>query len=84
MGFGTTIDVIFRFVFTFCVPFLIKEPLNMGARFGFVMAVIAGFSIAFVYFMVPETMGRALEEMDELFAVSLLSCYASHISARQR
>jgi hypothetical protein len=71
MGFGTTVDVIFRLVFIFIVPFLIGDPLNMGARFGYAMAVIAGFSIVFVYFMVPETMGRALEEMDELFAVRI-------------
>ena len=71
MGFGTTIDVIFRFGFTFAVPYLLNANpgLGLGARFGFVMAVIAAISIVFVYLMVPETMGRALEEMDELFAV---------------
>ena len=71
MGFGTSVDVIFRFVFILIVPYCIQAPLRLGPRFGYVMAVFAGLSIIFVVFMLPETKGRALEEMDELFAVSV-------------
>jgi hypothetical protein len=72
MGFGTTVDVIFRLVFIMIVPYVMNSNpgLGMGPRFGFVMAFFAGISIFFVYFLMPETMGRQLEEMDELFAVS--------------
>jgi hypothetical protein len=72
MGFGTTVDVIYRIVFTAVVPFFLNDPLYMGARFAFVMGGFAIASWFFAVLMVPETMGRSLEEMDELFAVSLL------------
>lgn len=72
MGFGTTVDVVFRLVFIMIVPYVMNSNpgLGMGPRFGFVMAVFAGVSIVFVYLLMPETMGKQLEEMDELFAVS--------------
>ena len=70
MGFGTTVDVIYRIVFTAVVPFFLNDPLYMGARFAFVMGGFAIASWFFAVLMVPETMGRSLEEMDELFAVS--------------
>jgi len=71
MGMGTTADVIFRFVFILIVPYFLNDPLYMGARFAFVMAFIALCSFVFVVLCVPETKGKALEEMDELFAMKL-------------
>lgn len=38
------------------------------------MGFIALCGTVFVILQVPETMGKSLEEMDELYAVSLLSC----------
>jgi hypothetical protein len=71
MGFGTSVDVLFRIVFISVIPFLISAPANLGARFGYVMAVFSLAALIFAIFMVPETKGRALEEMDELFAMKI-------------
>jgi len=71
MGFGTTVDVIYRIVFTAVVPFFLNDPLYMGARFAFVMGGFALASWFFAVLMVPETSGRGLEEMDELFAMNM-------------
>ena len=54
MGFGTAADVIFRFVFILIVPYFLNDPLYMGARFAFVMAVLAAISVVFVVLCVPE------------------------------
>lgn len=71
MGFGTSIDVIYRFVFILVIPYLLQEPLNMGARFAYVMGFFAACGWIFAVFFVPETKGRSLEEMDELFDMNL-------------
>lgn len=69
MSFCTCVDIIIRFVFILIVPYLISEPLWLGARLGFVMGFIALCGTVFVVFQVPETKGKSLEEMDELYAV---------------
>jgi Na+/melibiose symporter-like transporter len=58
MGFGTAADVIFRFVFILIVPYFLNDPLYMGARFAFVMAVLAAISVVFVVLCVPEVSPR--------------------------
>ncbi|KAJ5296404.1 conidial yellow pigment biosynthesis polyketide synthase [Penicillium atrosanguineum] len=50
-------------------PFISKSAYGTFIFFGCVTVV----GIAYVYFMVPETMGRTLEEMDELFGSSGLA-----------
>jgi hypothetical protein len=78
MSFCTCVDILIRFVFIFVVPYLITEPLNLGARFGFVMGFIALCGTIFIIFQVPETKGRALEEMNELYDVSQASGLPRH------
>lgn len=58
MGFGTSIDVIYRFVFILVIPYLLQEPLNMGARFAYVMGFFAACGWIFAVFFVPETKGK--------------------------
>jgi len=80
MSFCTCVDIIIRFIFILIVPYLIRTPgLNLGARLGFVMGFIALCGTVFVIFQVPETKGKSLEEMDELFAVrpQLYMCFGS-------
>ena len=59
MGFGTSVDVLFRFAFILAVPYFLNDPLYMGARFAFVMAVLAATSLVFVILCVPETKGES-------------------------
>lgn len=54
MGLGTSVDVVFRFVFVLIVPYFLNDPLYMGARFAFVMAVLAATALVFVILCVPE------------------------------
>lgn len=84
MSFCTCVDILIRFVFIFVVPYLVTAPLNMGARFGFVMGFIALCGTIFIFFQVPETMGRSLEEMDELYAVSFVGCARARTRKRKR
>lgn len=84
MSFCTCVDILIRFVFIFVVPYLVTAPLNMGARFGFVMGFIALCGTIFIFFQVPETMGRSLEEMDELYAVSSVGCVRARARPRER
>jgi len=59
MSFCTCVDILIRFVFILIVPYLIRTPgLNLGARLGFVMGVIAMCGTIFVFFVVPETKGE--------------------------
>jgi SP family sugar:H+ symporter-like MFS transporter len=68
MAFSSTVNVIAAFVVSFSLPYLLNAPYAaLGAGVGWIygsFAVIAG---VYAYFCVPETKGRALEELDTLF-----------------
>lgn len=67
-GLGVSICVathwLFNFVIARSVPYMIS---NIGFGTYFVFAACTTFSIPFVWFMVPETKGMKLEEVDALF-----------------
>nr|XP_018265101.1 uncharacterized protein I303_03284 [Kwoniella dejecticola CBS 10117]OBR87259.1 hypothetical protein I303_03284 [Kwoniella dejecticola CBS 10117] len=72
MGYGTSVDVLSAFVFTFCLPYLLKKPgANLGPKVGWLIAGDSLFAFIFSVFYVPEIAGRSLEEMDELFEMRL-------------
>ncbi|RYP63926.1 hypothetical protein DL771_009038 [Monosporascus sp. 5C6A] len=53
----------------FCSPYFINpENLNWGAKYGYIWAGSNFCCFVFFYLFLPETKGRALEEIDELFA----------------
>ncbi|KAI0175521.1 general substrate transporter [Hypoxylon sp. FL1284] len=53
----------------FCSPYFINpENLNWGAKYAYIWAGSNFCCLVFFYFCVPETKGRTLEEIDELFA----------------
>jgi hypothetical protein len=39
------------------IPYLLQEPLNMGARFAYVMGFFSACGLIFAIFFVPETKG---------------------------
>lgn len=53
----------------FCSPYFINpEDLNWGAKYAYIWAGSNLCCLVFFYLCVPETKGRTLEEIDELFA----------------
>ncbi|ORY63348.1 general substrate transporter [Pseudomassariella vexata] len=56
----------------FCSPYFINpETLNWGPKYGYIWAGSNFLCLIFFYLFVPETKGRTLEEIDELFANKL-------------
>jgi SP family sugar:H+ symporter-like MFS transporter len=53
---------------TFSLPYLLNAPYaNLQSKVGFIFGSIAGLSLFFAYFFVPDCQGRTLEEVDWLF-----------------
>lgn len=51
------------------MPYLLNAPYaNLNGKVGFIFGSIAAVSLVFAYFCVPNSSGRSLEELDELFA----------------
>lgn len=68
-SFGTAFSQCFHWLFIFAMayaaPSLLKQTNNWGAFIFF--ASWCFISFLYVYFMVPETSGLSVEEMDDLF-----------------
>lgn len=72
MGWGVVVDVVAAFLVTFFTPYLQDGPqLQLGASVGYIFMGLAAVSFFFFVFFTPELKGRSLEEVDELFEVSL-------------
>ena len=68
LAFGASQDVIWSFLTAFCTPYVMN---HIGAKIGFVFASIAFIGLVYAIFLLPELRGRSLEEVDELFEVSI-------------
>ncbi|KIW53744.1 hypothetical protein PV05_06158 [Exophiala xenobiotica] len=65
---ASLIHVVGAFIVAFCVPYLINA---ISANIGWLFGGIALFTATWVFFFVPETKNRSLEEMDELFSARI-------------
>jgi sugar porter (SP) family MFS transporter len=72
MAFTTAISIAAAFVVAFSIPYILDA---IGANIGWVFGGFATLAVIYVYFLLPETKGRSLEELDELFD--------AHVSARK-
>ncbi|KAK8865577.1 hypothetical protein IAR55_000721 [Kwoniella newhampshirensis] len=65
LSIGTAMFWISAFVVTFTLPYLFQpSEAGLGPMIGFIYAVGGAASVAFVYFVIPETHGRTLEEIN--------------------
>ncbi|OAA61662.1 General substrate transporter [Niveomyces insectorum RCEF 264] len=65
---GTGFNYFFNWLISYCSPYFInKDDLNWGPKYGYIWAGANFAALVFIIFMVPETKGRSLEEIDELF-----------------
>ncbi|CAG1965224.1 unnamed protein product [Fusarium graminearum] len=62
---GAAWNVLWAFVTNYSIPYLIAN-LHFGV--GWVFSGISALTLMFTFFFLPETKGRALEEIDALFA----------------
>ena len=57
---------------TFTAPYFINPAsLNWGPQYGFIWAPSCAIAATWVFFFLPETKGRTLEEIDEMFGAKV-------------
>jgi hypothetical protein len=68
IGLGSALNFVLAWVITFSAPYFINlANLNWGAKYGWIWFVSCFIMVAWMYFYLPETKDRTLEELDELF-----------------
>lgn len=65
MSIGTACFWIVAWAVTFTLPYLFYNA-NLGAQIGWIYGAGTLIAMAFVYFFIPETFGRSLEEINEM------------------
>lgn len=63
---GSAWNVIWAFVTNFVIPYMIS---SIHFKVGWVFGGVSLIALVFTFFFLPETKGRALEEMDAIFSV---------------
>jgi hypothetical protein len=63
---------LFSWLVSFTFPYLYNpDSANLGPKIGFIYGALMFIGATWVYFLLPETAGRSLEEIDEMFALKL-------------
>ena len=66
-GLAAAVGFFFAWLTTFTAPYFINpDSLNWGPRYGYIWFPSATIAAIWVYFCLPETKGRTLEEIDEM------------------
>ncbi|KAK3695809.1 general substrate transporter [Podospora appendiculata] len=67
-GLAAAVGFLGAWVTTFTAPYFINPAsLNWGPRYGYIWFPSATVALIWVFFFLPETKGRTLEEIDEMF-----------------
>lgn len=76
IGLGSALNFLLAWAITFSAPYFINLAyLNWGAKYGWIWFVSCFIMVAWMFFFLPETKDRTLEELDELFE--------AHVPARK-
>jgi len=76
IGLGSALNFLLAWAITFSAPYFINlANLNWGAKYGWIWFVSCFIMVAWMFFFLPETKDRTLEELDELFE--------AHVPARK-
>ncbi|KAH8883089.1 general substrate transporter [Thozetella sp. PMI_491] len=71
-GLAAAIGFLGAWITTFTAPYFINpESLNWGPRYGYIWFPSCVIAALWVFFFLPETKGRTLEEIDEMFAAKV-------------
>ncbi|UZJ52765.1 hypothetical protein CBS101457_002085 [Exobasidium rhododendri] len=86
MSLGSATFFVWAFVVAFTLPYLFdSEEANLGTNIGWIYGVGTLVALAFVYFCVPETLGRSLEEINEMINAKVPTRHwPSYITTLQR
>lgn len=67
-GLAAASGFFFAWLTTFTAPYFINpQSLNWGPRYGYIWTPSCAIAALWVFFFLPETKGRTLEEIDEMF-----------------
>ncbi|KFZ09924.1 hypothetical protein V502_08403 [Pseudogymnoascus sp. VKM F-4520 (FW-2644)] len=80
MSVSTAFVWFFSWVVSFTFPYLYNpDSANLGAKIGFIYGALMFMGSIWVFFLLPETAGRSLEEIDTMFALEVPARkFASH------
>jgi SP family sugar:H+ symporter-like MFS transporter len=68
MSLSTGSNWFFNWLVSFTFPYLFNaDGANLGAKIGFLYGSLTLFAVVWVYFCLPETSGRSLEEIEIMF-----------------
>jgi len=72
IGVGSAINFLLAWVITFTAPYFINpSALNWGAKYGWIWFGSCLIMFIWMFFFLPETKDRTLEELDELFEAKI-------------
>ncbi|KAK3331384.1 general substrate transporter [Apodospora peruviana] len=67
-GMAAAVGFLFAWLTTFTAPYFINpDSLDWGPRYGYIWFPSCVVALLWVFFFLPETKGRTLEEIDEMF-----------------
>lgn len=68
MSVSTASNWFWNWLVSFTFPYLFNDDaLGLGPKIGFIYGGLAVFGCVWIFFFLPETAGRSLEEIDEMF-----------------
>jgi SP family sugar:H+ symporter-like MFS transporter len=85
VGIANGLNFVFGWLCSFCTPYFINPTsLNWGPKYGYIWGASNLILAIWIFFFVPETKGRSLEQLDELFEKRVPTWkFASYVTEHQ-